>query len=309
MVAMFDKLIADGFSLKIYDRYFGDSDENHHYPEKYKALLRPGVSHESMDAVYKESVFGLNFNTITESRTMLARRVFELMSSNTLVLSNYSRGMHEMFGEDVVFLDRDPDRLRSLTVAQVDAMRESALNAVLREHTYDARWRQVLTDCGIAHLAADESTTLVWKTSREDDALQAIQFFERERAGMPDLRLLLLLTAEIAETDVALYYQRFNRLGVTVTSMAYGKRYGSEQYRPVETRNFLLIDTVRPPAPVCSGRAARHLVYSEARLIGEAMPETRYRVAPRRAGQALIGRAALFSDALDVANGTGIYQV
>lgn len=264
MVRMFDRLVADGFALKIYDRYFGDGDTNHHYPEKYRSFVRPGVAHANMDAVYKESVFGLNFNTITTSRTMFARRVFELMSSNTLVLSNYSRGMHEMFGESVVFLDRDPDRLKSLTVAEVDAMRETALNKVLRDHTYLERWRQVLTDCGIAHLPADEIDNAGMEDFREEDALQAIQFFERERTGTPDLRLLLLLTAEIAKTDVALYYQRFNRLGVTVTSMAYGKRYGSEQYRPIGTRNFLLVDPGRPPAPGWAGRAARHLVYSEA---------------------------------------------
>lgn len=309
MVRMFDRLVADGFALKIYDRYFGDGDANHHYPEKYRSFVRPGVPHANMDAVYKESVFGLNFNTITQSRTMFARRVFELMSSNTLVLSNYSRGMHEMFGESVVFLDRDPDRLASLTVAEVDAMRETALDKVLRDHTYQVRWRQVLTDCGIAHLPADESTTLVWKTSCEQDALQAIQFFERERTATPDLKLLLLLTAEIAEIDVSLYYQRFNRLGVTVASMAYGKRYGSEQYRPIGTRNFVLVDPDGPPAPGWAGRAARHLVYSEARLIGEAVSETKYRVAPQRRGQALIGRAGLFAEALHLADGTGIYQV
>ena len=43
----------------------------------------------------------LNINTVTDSDTMFARRVFELMSSNTLVISNYSEEWN-CFGDNII---------------------------------------------------------------------------------------------------------------------------------------------------------------------------------------------------------------
>ena len=59
---------------------------------------------EDSREVYKESEFGLNFNTVTDSNTMFARRVFELMASNTVVLSNYSKGVYRLFKDNVLYM-------------------------------------------------------------------------------------------------------------------------------------------------------------------------------------------------------------
>lgn len=75
------------------------------YPEKYLPYVNDGVEYRQIPDVYNEYEFGLNFNTITDSNTMFARRVFELMASNTVVLSNYSKGVYRLFGDNVVYLD------------------------------------------------------------------------------------------------------------------------------------------------------------------------------------------------------------
>src|SRR5690554_3285593 len=104
-----DALLESGYELEVYDRYHGSGDPLHEWPEKYRKFIRPGLPHQQMPDVYRSSQLGLNFNTVTDSATMFARRVFELMSSNTLVISNYSKGVDKMFGDLVVFADRDAD--------------------------------------------------------------------------------------------------------------------------------------------------------------------------------------------------------
>ncbi len=42
---------------------------------------------------------------------MFARRVFELMASNTLVVSNYSKGVRLLFGELVIASDAKAELL------------------------------------------------------------------------------------------------------------------------------------------------------------------------------------------------------
>ncbi|MCK7580985.1 MAG: DUF3880 domain-containing protein [Chromatiales bacterium] len=108
MERIMDALLESGYELEVYDRYHGSGDPLHEWPEKYRKFIRPGLPHQQMPDVYRSSHFGLNFNTVTDSETMFARRVFELMSSNTLVISNYSKGVEKMFGDLVVLQIETP---------------------------------------------------------------------------------------------------------------------------------------------------------------------------------------------------------
>ncbi len=54
---------------------------------------------EEILQAYKGYRYGLNMNSIKGSPTMFARRVFELMACNTVVLSNHSDGIVEQFGD------------------------------------------------------------------------------------------------------------------------------------------------------------------------------------------------------------------
>lgn len=105
---------------------------------------------------------------------MFARRVFELMSSNTLVISNYSRGTDEMFGDLIVYPDKQPQRLRALSDTDINELRQRALHKVLGEHTYQQRWLQILRSIGVAHAARDFTITATCSlVGQQADALEA----------------------------------------------------------------------------------------------------------------------------------------
>jgi len=300
MMSILDLLQGQGFRMEIYDRYYGSPDAIRQWPERYVPFINPSKPHDSMPEVYKSSRFGLNFNTVTDSSTMFARRVFELMSSNTLVISNYSRGMAEMFGDLAVFSDREPERLKSLSDMEIDALRERALTIVLRDHTYTKRWRQVLSAIGMPHLSEDESVTIASIIRGQEDALLAVAWFQQYGRQLPGTKLLLIISSEVADLEVAKLYQKFNRFGVSVTSMSHAIKYAlAGKYRPLATSYFALIDPKNPPPDGWLQKAYLHLQYMSDHVIAPADDaQLRYQIAEARIGQPLLGAHSLFENYL-----------
>lgn len=296
MEQILDALSTQGRTLEIYDRYHGTSDPLHQWPLKYQPFIKPGQSHDSMPQVYKSSRFGLNFNTVVDSSTMFARRVFELMSCNTLVVSNYSRGVHEMFGELVVFADREPERLHTLSDTEIDALRERALTLVLSEHTYARRWRDILKIVGLEQDVPDDGMTAAILIRKREDALSAIAWFQQQGASLLGARLLLVVDGAVSGLDTAALYQEFNRFGIGVTSMRHAMQYALKgRYRPIETGHFLLSDSRALPREGWVEKARLHLQYMDQHAIVPAGDASqRYRLAPPGVDQPVMASAAHF---------------
>lgn len=280
MEDILDAIIADGYELEIYDRYHGENDPLHFWPDRYQPFLHPSVPHECMPSIYKSSRFGLNFNTVTTSRTMFARRVFELMSCNTLVISNYSRGTDEMFGDLIVYPDKQPKRLSSLNDDEVDELRERALQKVLGSHTYRHRWLQILQNIGIPHAPRDFTVTATCLVNGREDAMAAIAWFQQDGLRQLGSRLLLVASEKMSDLEVAELYRQFNRFGVCVTSQSHASRYAMlGRYQPIETTHFLSFNPYRPPAPDWMQRAMLHLQYATQHAVSPAQTiEQRYRI-------------------------------
>ncbi|MBF8780857.1 glycosyltransferase [Pseudomonas fulva] len=130
--------------LEIYDRNYYDTKEETKFPSQFNTAIKGFLPFEKIDTAYKGYRFALNINTVTRSQSMFARRIFELMSSNTIVVSNNSNGMHLFFG-DLVITSSTPSILREKIIRLWDdetlyrKHRALALRSILREHTYAHR--------------------------------------------------------------------------------------------------------------------------------------------------------------------------
>lgn len=296
MEQVLDALIASGYEPEIYDRYYGDTDPLHLWPEKYLPYIHPGKPHDQMPAVYKSSIFGLNFNTVTESSTMFARRVFELMSSNTLVISNYAKGVAELFADLVVFADTEPTRLASLSDDDIALIREQALLLVLTEHTYAKRWRYMLQCIGFTVQPDDNRITLVSTIASDAAAMASISYFEQHFGRNADCSLLLVVSAAIADVDVADFYQKYNRFGITVTSESYMQKHAQlGQYCPVQTPYFMLFQAEQAPNAFWLDIAKLHLSYQEAYPIAQSFGQ-KYQLAPVDQTATLLAKVDLFAE-------------
>lgn len=83
-------------------------------------------------------------NSIEQSQTMFARRVFETLASNTVIVGNYSRGVKNLFGDltictnDVKTLKNDLDA-RCSDTEEYRKYRLLGLRKVLEQHLYEDR--------------------------------------------------------------------------------------------------------------------------------------------------------------------------
>jgi spore maturation protein CgeB/glycosyltransferase involved in cell wall biosynthesis/SAM-dependent methyltransferase len=130
--------------LEIFDRNHGKSDPDYQFPERYREHIVGTLAFEEIDKAYKGYRYALNLNSIKASQSMFARRVFELLASNTVTVSNFSRGVRLMFGDLVVTTDRGERALAQLQQLANDPshsrrLRLAGLRKVLSEHTYAQR--------------------------------------------------------------------------------------------------------------------------------------------------------------------------
>lgn len=153
---------AIDFGLDIYDRNLGRPDIAPgalQFPAPYQPCIRGRLEYGDMSEAYRRYRVFLNVNTVKESTTMFARRVFELLACGTPVISNYSRGIVELLGEDVVFLSESADDTRrhlGRLLGDPDAWARASVRGirkVLEAHTYAHRWDYVLRQAGIPSTA------------------------------------------------------------------------------------------------------------------------------------------------------------
>lgn len=135
--------------LEIFDRNFGKDDANYQFPEEYQPYIVGTLPFEKIDTAYKGYRYAINLNSIKQSQSMFARRVFELLGCNTITVSNFSRGVRLLFGDLVVTTDNGEEMLRRLQLLAKDPLNSdklklAALRKVMQEHTYTQRLEYVL---------------------------------------------------------------------------------------------------------------------------------------------------------------------
>lgn len=141
----FIKIISKQLPVDIYDRNFNSKDiYNPPFPEQYKPYIKGTLKFKAVNKAYKAYKLAININTVKTSPTMFSRRVFELAASNTVILSNYSSGIRELFGNTIFSSDKEAileNYLQNIT--QNDRIRRKvnllALRQVMKNHTYEDR--------------------------------------------------------------------------------------------------------------------------------------------------------------------------
>lgn len=95
----FSEVFRETKGFDIYDRNFGNSRPEHAFPEQYNDIILGKLDPSEIDIAYKGYNYGINMNSVNQSQTMFARRVFEMMASNTITVGNYAKGLRTLFGD------------------------------------------------------------------------------------------------------------------------------------------------------------------------------------------------------------------
>jgi len=184
--------------VEIYDRNYGKSDPNYQFPEEYQPFIVGNLPFDQIDRAYKGYRYAINLNSIKQSQTMFARRVFDLLASNTITVSNFSRGVRLLFGDLVVTTDSGDEIVRRLEALGSDDVagrkyRLAGLRKIMQEHTYQDRLAYVVSKVQGRPLPGLLPRILVTAYAKNQQQLDALQeSFQRQTYAE---KRLLVVTA------------------------------------------------------------------------------------------------------------------
>lgn len=140
----FSEVFQQNKGFEIYDRNYPNPLPEHAFPKQYNSCILGTLPSSKMDIAYKGYMYGVNMNSIQQSQTMFARRVFEMLASNTVTVGNFSRGLKNYFGDLTICTDDKKtlelylDKYCSDTTIR-NKYRLLGLRKVLTENLYEDR--------------------------------------------------------------------------------------------------------------------------------------------------------------------------
>ncbi|HEX6468127.1 MAG TPA: glycosyltransferase [Streptosporangiaceae bacterium] len=196
---------ARGFGLHIFSRML-EQDHRFQFPEHYDRHVVGTLPYERMLAAYKSYKVFLNVNSVVDSPTMCARRLFELSACRTPVLSGYSRAL-ERFFPGMVTVTRTPKETQTLLAGLLaspelrDRQAHLAMREVFAKHTFGHRVDTVLEAVGRPMPRPEPYVSVIMATNRPGQLAYAIEQVARQRWRR--LQFVLVLHGSDLEPDVA----------------------------------------------------------------------------------------------------------
>ncbi len=195
------------FGLHIYDRmhhYDGPGAQNYQWPDAFRSAIRGGLSYLDTIKACRGYHVCLNVNSVQDSRTMCARRVFEIAGCATALVSGYSPAVDDFFPGGSVFLcETASDTQRHLRRLLEDERFRNravvrALRHVMAEHTYAHRFSQILSVLGREQVVQDTSVVCLMPVRSLREVEEGERFLAAQSCSAVD-PLWLVPTTELAE--------------------------------------------------------------------------------------------------------------
>lgn len=203
--------------LEIFSRFRGLGDQ-YEFPEPFASRVVGSLTYEQMLTAYRDYKVFLNVNSVVDSPSMCARRIFEITACGTPVVTTPSAATGEFFPPDEVFSVGSREEAASTIRALVRSteLRDRATHLgqrrIWREHSYGSRAQRVLHDVGLTPSATvpRPSVTALVSTNRPhrlDDVLRTV-------GAQEDVGVQLALLTHGFEVDEADLRMRAKCAGV-----------------------------------------------------------------------------------------------
>ncbi|RJL32258.1 glycosyltransferase [Bailinhaonella thermotolerans] len=153
--------------------------EQYAWPEEYRPHIVGELPYDHMLTAYRMYKVFLNVNSVIDSPTMCARRVFELSACATPVLSGYSRAIEETFGS-LISIARDQEEAYNQALYLINSPELRARQGhlahreVFDKHLFTHRVDQILRDLGRPVRERKQSISVVLPTNRANQIEHAI---------------------------------------------------------------------------------------------------------------------------------------
>ena len=140
---------AQKFGLDIFSRHQG-GDNNYQFPDEYLKNIVGSLPYEQMLTAYHAYKVFLNVNSVISSKTMCARRIFEITASGGSIVSSYSPAIAEFFGQELIPMvnnyEEAYDTIRTLLQpgGYRDKLVHQAQRVIWENHTFSHRVKSIL---------------------------------------------------------------------------------------------------------------------------------------------------------------------
>ena len=208
----------------IFDRNYNRNIDKFIFPSRYQNHIIGTLPPEDIWKVHKGYKYQINMNTVQDSSTMFARRVYESLASGTPIITNDSVGVRELFGDLVVMPNEH------LSVAEQLIQLESSPNIynkiarlgvrrVMRKHTYGHRIQEICKLIGMDVEVTVPEATLAITVNNDADIVRAKKIFELQTAIAKHLFI------ELENFESAYHY-----LNKSDSNISYAMKLGHEFY-------------------------------------------------------------------------------
>lgn len=146
---------ANKFDFSIFSRALG-GDPRYQFPEPYSENVVGSLPYDEMVKAYRDFKVFLNVNSVVDSKTMCARRVFELSACKTAVFGMESEAIRSVYSSDEILLANDRSEVLPKLSSLINdndyrrRLAQSAWRVTMANHTYQHRVETILSTLGIS---------------------------------------------------------------------------------------------------------------------------------------------------------------
>lgn len=191
----------------IFSRQHG-GDEKYQFPGELADHVVGSLPYDRMPNAYKDFALFLNVNSVVDSPSMCARRIFEITASGTPVVSAPSAATRRFFPTDEVFQPADRQEAAHTVRALMrspelrDRSVHLAQRRIWREHTYSHRAMEVMDVLDIPHGDPTAAACTVIVSTNRPHQIDHVLTSVAKQTGV-DVQLSLVAHGhELVEEDV-----------------------------------------------------------------------------------------------------------
>lgn len=182
--------------LTIFSRFSGD-DPKYQFPKTFNSFVVGSLPYSKMLTAYRDFKVFLNVNSVTDSPSMCARRIFEITASGTPVVTTPSAAIPNYFSDDEVPTVHDQKQAEEVLRGLVnspelrDRMVHKAQRKIWREHTYTHRAQQLLSVTGLTQSVSSlPLVSIIVSTNRPHQVQHVLQQVQTQYGVKTELILV-----------------------------------------------------------------------------------------------------------------------
>ncbi|WP_413382790.1 glycosyltransferase [Alkalihalobacillus sp. 1P02AB] len=166
---LFDGVIESKNKLKIIDRNFNLKLEQYFFPERYIKYISPAIDHVYLQKLHKLFNYSLNLNSVKNSETMFANRVYELQALGNILISNYNTGINNLFPNVHLVHDKNEvgEIINNISEDELYKQQILGIRRVMSKETTYQRLEEMFSVIGYSDTKVDRKIAVVVRERTE----------------------------------------------------------------------------------------------------------------------------------------------